>query len=117
MINILFLSVVSFLLVCHSNNNSKRSNTNAVIKLNENKNMDFDFLDAYKLKLGNTPLFGRYDSFVINLGLPNKVTVFKTDYSIESKTDLEKLYQQQKIRILLHFTIQELICGIPTTIV
>ena len=90
MTNIVFFTLVTVFLACQSNTDSKRIDGNDVIEPNKKVKMDFDFLDAYKLKLGNTILYGRYDSLLFNLGLPNKVTVVKTEYSFESKTDLDK---------------------------
>jgi hypothetical protein len=90
------LMLLSFLPSGQLNDNSELQSTNNIIGLPENKNMDFDILDAYKLKFGNTVLFGNYGTFILDIGLPNKVTVFKTDYLIKSKTDLEKAISTAK---------------------
>jgi hypothetical protein len=89
MTNVLIITLACFLLAYPLSHNLKGPGINEINQLKEN-NMDFDLLDAYKLKLRNAFLFGRYDSLLANLGLPNRLTVIKTDYSIKSKTDLDK---------------------------
>jgi len=75
---------------CQNHSDQPLTDNNNSIQQPEIKNMDFDILDAYKLTFGKTFLFGNYDTFIGDIGLPNKVTVFKTDFSINSKTDLDK---------------------------
>ena len=52
-----------------------------------------DFLDAYKLKIGNTYLYGNYEDFIADFGLPNKLTIIKKDYTINTKPQLDTLIE------------------------
>ena len=50
-----------------------------------------DFLNAYKLKIGKTFLYGKYEDFITDFGLPNKLTIIKKNYSVITKNELDKL--------------------------
>ena len=58
--------------------------------------LDMDFIDAYKLTIGKTFLYGNYDSFINDMGIPSKVTITKTDFEIKSKADLDKVIATAK---------------------
>jgi hypothetical protein len=58
--------------------------------------LDMDFLDAYKLIIGKTFLYGNYENFIANIGIPSKVTITKTDFTINSKADLDKVIATAK---------------------
>ena len=83
------LLLTSILSSCSDSKNNRTDNQNFNVS-KETMSLDYDILDAYKLKFGNTFLFGNYQSFISEIGLPSKVTVFETNYEINSQTDLEK---------------------------
>jgi hypothetical protein len=58
--------------------------------------LDMDFLDAYKLTIGETYLYDNYENFIKDIGLPSKVTVTKTEFAINSKVDLDKVVANAK---------------------
>lgn len=55
-----------------------------------------DFLDAYKLTIGKTFLYGNYENFITDMGIPGKVTITETDFDINSKADLDKVIATAK---------------------
>ena len=58
--------------------------------------IEMDFLDAYKLTIGKTFLYGNYENFITDMGVPSKVTITKTDFNINSKADLDKVVATAK---------------------
>jgi hypothetical protein len=64
----------------------------------QEKNMDLgmDFLDVYKLTIGKTLLYGNYENFITDMGIPAKVTITKTDFDIHSKAELDKVVATAK---------------------
>lgn len=58
--------------------------------------LDMDFIDAYKLTIGKTFLYGNYDSFINDMGIPSMVTITKTDFEIKSKADLDNVIATAK---------------------
>ena len=58
--------------------------------------LDMDFLDAYKLTIGKTFLYGNYENFITDMGIPSKVTITKTEFAINSKADLNKVVATAK---------------------
>lgn len=55
-----------------------------------------DFIYAYKLTIGKTSLYGDYDKFINDMGIPSKVTIVKADFEIKSKADLDKVIARAK---------------------
>jgi hypothetical protein len=45
---------------------------------------EFDTLDVYRLNIGSTYLFTRYDNFITSFGLPSKATVGKDTFEVRS---------------------------------
>jgi hypothetical protein len=58
--------------------------------------MDIDIIDAYKLTIGKTFLFGKYDAFITDIGIPTKVSIAKTEYPVSSKSDLDNIIAKAK---------------------
>ena len=58
--------------------------------------LEMDFLDAYKLTIGKTFLYGNYKDFINDIGIPSKVTIVKTDFVINSKSDLDRVVETAK---------------------
>lgn len=54
---------------------------------------EFDFINAYQLKIENTFLFGQYDEFINEIGLPSTVKMKNTEYKIESRADLDQIME------------------------
>ena len=50
-----------------------------------------DFLDANKLKIDNTYLYGNYEDFIADYGLPKQLTIIKKDFTINTKLQLDTL--------------------------
>lgn len=63
---------------------------------NRNMNLEWDLLDVYQLTIGKTFLYGNYENFINEIGLPSKVTITKTEYLINSKLDLDKVIRLAK---------------------
>ena len=90
MVNIICtLLLTSILSSCSDSDNNIAYKQNFNVS-KETMSLNYDILDAYKLKFGNTLLFGNYQNYISEIGLPSKVTVYKTDYEIKSQTDLDK---------------------------
>jgi hypothetical protein len=83
------LLLTSILSSCADNDNNQADNQNINIS-KKTMSLDYDILDAYQLKFGNTFLFGNYQNFISEIGLPSKVTVYETNYEINSRTELDK---------------------------
>ncbi|WP_113614288.1 hypothetical protein [Chitinophaga flava] len=66
---------------------------------------DWDILDAYKLAIGKTFLYGNYGSFVANMGIPSRVATSKAAFTIQSKADLDKVISMAKEPevVILHY--------------
>jgi hypothetical protein len=97
MTNILFpILLASFCLSCANNDNKKHVDTLSNTYQEKTTDLDMDFLDAYKLKIGKTFLYGNYENFITDIGIPGKVTITKTDLIINSKADLDKVVANAK---------------------
>jgi hypothetical protein len=81
---------------CANHDNQPHPDTS--IYKNEEKTMDLDmdFLDAYKLTIDKTYLYGNYEKFIKDIGIPSKVTITKTEFPINSKADLDKVVATAK---------------------
>lgn len=77
----------------------------AQLSIKKEKNMvsDLDYLDAYKLKIGETLLFGTSGHFIKNIGIPNRVRVYKNDYTINSQADLDKAIATADVSDIITF--------------
>jgi hypothetical protein len=87
---IIAVFVISILSSCNNQSSKDAGSANQSVQQTENKKMDFNILDAYKLTLEKTFLYGDYSNFISVIGLPDSVTVFKTKFLIDSKAALEK---------------------------
>ena len=67
--------------------------------------LDLDFLDAYKLTIGETFLYGKYENFIADFGIPSKLTIVKADFTISTKEELDKLVTTAKdpTSLTLHY--------------
>src|SRR5690242_2433071 len=101
------LSILLTILVFSCTNQDTQPQVDTLTLTQQDRNMGFnlDFLDAYKLIIGKTFLYGNYDSFIANMGIPNKVTVTKTEYTIRSKADLDNAISiaKQPQLVTLHY--------------
>jgi hypothetical protein len=64
-----------------------------------------DFIDVYKLTIGNTWLYGKYDSFIADMGMPGMVTINNNESVIQTKADLDKIISTAKAPqiVTLHY--------------
>jgi hypothetical protein len=94
----IFISILltSIFASCLNNENQPRADTLVFKNQEKNMDLDMDFLDAYKLTLGKTFLYGNYENFINDIGIPSKVTITKTEFAINSKADLEKVVATAK---------------------
>ena len=81
---------------CSNHDNQPHVDTSTYNHQEKNMDLDMDFLDAYKLTIGKTFLYGNYENFITDMGIPNKVTITKTDFVINSKADLDKVVATAK---------------------
>ncbi len=90
---------------CANHDNQTHVDTLSYAPQEKNMVLDMDIIDAYKLKINTTFLYGNYDSFINDMGIPNKVTITKTDFEIKSKADLEKVIATAKDPniVILHY--------------
>ena len=97
MVNIFFLILFSSIFISCVNNDN-RNHIDATSNNNQEINMDLemDFLDAYKLTIGKTFLYGKYEDFIADFGLPTKLTIVKKEYTILKKEELDKLIMTAK---------------------
>ena len=93
-----FFSILLTTIFSSCVNNDNRPLVDVSNNNNQEKPMDLDmdFLNAYKLTIGKTFLYGNYENFIIDIGLPSKVTITKTDFAINSKADLDKVVATAK---------------------
>ena len=93
MTKLFFISIVltSFLSSCNNKRNTNSIETSSLDNQQKNMDLDMDFLDAYKLKIGNIHLYGKYEDFIGEFGLPNKLTIIKKDFTINTKLQLDTL--------------------------
>lgn len=95
MTNILYIFTLTGLLACNiSTDNNNQSDT--LITNQQTTSMDIDIIDAYKLTIGKTFLFGKYDAFITDIGIPTKVSIAKTEYPVSSKSDLDNIIAKAK---------------------
>lgn len=94
----IFFSILLAAIFSSYANQDKYPNIDISSNNDQTKNMDFDMdtLDVYKLKIGKTFLYSNYESFISNMGIPNKMTITKTNYDISSKADLDKVISTAK---------------------
>ena len=94
----LFLSILltTIFSACANHDNQALVDTLSYTHQEKNMDLDMDFIDAYKLTIGKTFLYGNYDSFINDMGIPDKVTITKTDFEIKSKADLDKVVATAK---------------------
>ena len=104
MINILYIFTLTSLLAC-SFSADKNNQFDTIIKSHQKTSMDIDIIDAYKLSIGKTLLFGKYDEFIKDIGIPTKVSIAKTEYLVNSKSDLDNVVAKSKTTdlITLHY--------------
>ena len=81
---------------CSNHDNQAHVDTSTFNNQEKNMDLDMDFLDAYKLTIGKTFLYGNYENFITDIGIPSKVTITKTDFVIGSKADLDKVVATAK---------------------
>jgi len=94
----LFFSIVltSIFSSCANHDNEPRLDTLNYKHQEKRMDLDMDFLDAYRLTLGKTYLYGNYENFIKDIGIPSKVTITKTEFVINSKADLDKVVATAK---------------------
>ena len=106
MTNILFSFLLTSIFSSCVNNDTHNTADTFSNKYQE-KTMDLgmDFLDAYKLTIGKTFLYGNYENFITDMGIPGKVTITKTDFDIHSKAGLDKVVATAKDPsiVILHY--------------
>ena len=95
MTNILYIFTMTSLLACNISAD-KNTKPNTLTSNQKQTSMDFDIIDAYKLTIGKTFLFGKYDSFIADIGIPTKVSIAKTEYPVKSKADLDNVVAKAK---------------------
>ncbi len=81
---------------CANHDNQPQVDTSTYTTQEKNMDLDMDFLDAYKLAIGKTFLYGNYENFITNMGIPSKVTITKTDFVITTKAELDKVVATAK---------------------
>jgi hypothetical protein len=53
-------------------------------------------INAYKMTVNGTPLFGKADKFITVMGLPQKARVGKNEYSIKTMDDINDILSQNE---------------------
>jgi hypothetical protein len=81
---------------CANHDNQPQVDTSTYNNQEKNMDLDMDFLDAYKLTISKTFLYGDYENFITDIGIPSKVTITKTDFVITTKADLDKIVSTAK---------------------
>jgi len=95
----IFFSIIILTGIFSSCIDNVRHNSTDTLSYNHQEktmDLDMDFLDAYKLTIGKTFLYGNYENFISDMGIPRKVTITKTNFAINSKTDLDKVVATAK---------------------
>jgi hypothetical protein len=108
---------------CTNHGNQTHGDTLSYNPQEKNMDLDMDLIDAYKLTIGKTFLYGNYDSFINDMGIPSKVTITKTEFETKSKAELDKVIATAKEPniVTLHYPGIEMWFGydnyiIPSTI-
>jgi hypothetical protein len=83
--------LISISPTCANHDNQPHIDTSSYNHQENNMDLGMDFLDAYKLTIGKTFLYGNYENFIAEMGIPGKVTITKTDFVINSKEYLDKV--------------------------
>jgi hypothetical protein len=100
-------SILLTILILSCNHQDKHPQADILTLYQQDRNMEFDldFLDAYKLTIGKTFLYGNYDSFIADMGIPHKVSITRADFTIQSKADLDKVVSTAKAPqiVTLHY--------------
>lgn len=91
--NTLYLFILSTLITCTSS--EKNPSSKKIENLNKNA-MNYDIIDAYQLKINQVNLFGNYDEFIAEMGIPISVSIAKTEYRVHSKEEMDKIIAQAK---------------------
>lgn len=103
----LFLSIIltSIFSTCVNKKNKTSIDTSSHDNQQKSMDLNMDFLDAYKLKIGKTYLYGKYEDFIADFGLPNKLTIIKKDFMISTKQELDTLVKNAKdiSSVTLHY--------------
>lgn len=81
---------------CTNHENKPHADTLSYKHQENNIDLDMDFIDAYKLTIGKTFLYGNYDSFINDMGIPSRVIITGNDFEIKSKKDLAKVIASAK---------------------
>src|SRR5688572_27880264 len=95
MTNALYILTLTGLLACNISTD-KNEKADTLIPNQQKTYNDMDIIDAYKLTIGKTFLYGKYDAFITDMGIPTKVSIAKTEYPVKSKADLDNVVAKAK---------------------
>lgn len=90
-LNYYTLFIVCIFIACE--NKKATHNTNIVSKETP---VDYEIINAYALKYNNTLLYGNYEDFTKQNGLPDSIWILKNTLKINSKIELDKFIHVAK---------------------